>query len=96
MNDKNIVDKFVCPCCGYRTHREKPGGTYNICEVCYWEDDPFQLEDPDYISGANRVSLRQGQKNFREFGACEREMMRNVRPANQDELRDEDWKFLDD
>jgi len=96
MDNKNLIDKFSCRCCGYRTLREKPDGTYNICQVCFWEDDPFQFEDPDYISGANRVSLRQGQRNFREFGATEREMIKNVRPPNQDELRAKDWKFLDD
>lgn len=93
MKEKNQEDKFNCPCCGYRTLREKPGGTYNICEVCFWEDDPIQLDDPEYEGGANRVSLRQGQKNFQEFGACERDMIKNVRPPNSDESRDEGWKY---
>lgn len=88
-------DKFACPCCGYRTLREKPGGTYNICEVCFWEDDPIQLDDPDYEGGANRVSLKQGQRNFQEFGACERDMVKNVRRPNSDEGRDDNWKFID-
>lgn len=38
--------KFVCPCCGHRTLTEKPPGTYNICQVCFWEDDPIQFKIP--------------------------------------------------
>jgi hypothetical protein len=95
MKDKNQDDKFACPCCGYKTMSEKPGGTYNICQVCFWEDDPFQFNDPDCEGWANGVSLRQGQKNFQEFGACARDMIKNVRGPNIAELRGEDWKFLD-
>lgn len=91
MNDL----KFACPCCGYKTFRENPNGSYDICEVCFWEDDPIQLDDPEYEGGANRVSLKQGQKNYMEFGACEREMIKNVRQPNRDEQRDENWKPLE-
>jgi len=95
MNDQNQDEKFACPCCGYKTLREKPSGTYNICEVCFWEDDPIQLDDPNYEGGANRVSLKQGQKNFQEFDACEIDMVKNVRQPNSDEGRDDNWRFID-
>ncbi|MBQ6093927.1 MAG: hypothetical protein IJL09_00855, partial [Lachnospiraceae bacterium] len=29
--------KFRCPCCGFYTLEEV--GTYEVCPVCYWEDD---------------------------------------------------------
>ena len=90
-----VTEKFACPCCGYKTFREQPNGTYDICQGCFWEDDPIQLDDPDYEGGANRVSLKQGQKNFIEFGACEREMIKNVRQPNRDEQRDENWRPLE-
>jgi len=86
---------FACPCCGYKTFRQKPSGTYDICLVCFWEDDPIQLDNPDYEGGANRVSLRQGQKNFEKFGACELNMVKYVQPPTKDEARDKDWKPLD-
>ncbi len=63
--------------------------------MCYWEDDPIQLNDPDFESGANTMSLRQAQRNFIEFGACDREMLHNVRQPSKDEQRDENWKPLD-
>ena len=87
-------NKFACPCCGYKTFSERPDGTFEICPVCYWEDDPIQLADPDYEGGSNGVSLRQGQKNFQEFGACVRVMVKNSRKPNPDEARDNDWIFL--
>lgn len=84
--------KYACPCCGYKTFNEIPNGTYDICPVCFWEDDPIQFDDPNYEGGANRVSLKQGQMNFIEFGACEREMIINVRKPYTDEQRDENWQ----
>ncbi|MCB2299517.1 CPCC family cysteine-rich protein [Clostridium tagluense] len=55
---------YACPCCGYKTLSEKPPGTYEICRVCYWEDDGLQYGDPDCEGGANQESLRVAQKNF--------------------------------
>jgi hypothetical protein len=43
--------------------------------------------------GANKVSLRKGQQNFREFGACERDMLMHVRPGGFQ--RDPNWRPLD-
>ncbi|WP_208025565.1 CPCC family cysteine-rich protein [Niastella caeni] len=34
--------KFGCPCCGYKTFKHEPNGSYDICLVCYWENDPIQ------------------------------------------------------
>ncbi|HRH59738.1 MAG TPA: CPCC family cysteine-rich protein [Chitinophagaceae bacterium] len=89
------TEKFPCPCCGYKTFDNKPDGSYDICPVCFWEDDPIQLDDPDYEGGANPMSLRQAQQNFLEFGACDRDMLQNVRQPTKDEERDKDWQSLD-
>lgn len=89
-----IMKKYTCPCCGYKTLDEEPPGTYKICKICFWEDDGVQFEDPDYEGGANQVSLRQGQKNFLEFGACEKEMIELVRKPNKNDIKDEEWKPL--
>lgn len=46
---------------------EEPAkGTYDICELCGWEDDLVQNEDPDYEGGANGICLRQAQHEFLE------------------------------
>jgi len=83
---------YPCPCCGYKTFCHEPNGSYDICEVYFWEDDPVQLADPDFEGGANRMSLRQAQQNFLAFGASEPNMLKNVRPPTIDEQRDENWK----
>jgi hypothetical protein len=38
-----------------------PPGTYEICEVCDWEDDPVQLRFPNMRGGANKISLVESQ-----------------------------------
>jgi hypothetical protein len=88
------IIKHACPCCGYKTFSHEPNGSYEICGVCYWEDDLIQLQDPDYDGGANKVSLRQAQSNFELFGACEQDMLKWVRKPAADETRDEFWKPL--
>ena len=84
--------KYPCPCCGYKTFDHPPDGRYTICQVCYWEDDPIQLGDPDSEGGANRVSLKQAQRNFHQFGACERDMLKYVRQPFPEEQRHANWK----
>ena len=77
--------RWACPCCGNRTLSEEPPGSYDICPVCWWEDDAVQFDDPDYAGGANVVSLNEARTNFREFGASERRFIRHVRPAKPEE-----------
>ena len=81
------MKKFKCPCCGYYTFVERPTGTYDICKVCFWEDDPVQLDNPDMGGGANHVSLNEGRKNYLKFGVCEKEMIPHVRKPLDDEMQ---------
>jgi hypothetical protein len=76
---------YACPCCGFLTFEEPPPGTYEICPVCSWEDDPVQFEDPSYAGGANRVSLAQARQNFLDLGAASPEFVGNVRPPRDEE-----------
>ena len=60
----NTIGNYKCPCCGFYTLNEKADNTFQICPVCYWEDDGVQLHEPDYEGGANNVSLMQAKENF--------------------------------
>jgi len=71
--------RFSCPCCGFLTFGEETRDTYEVCPVCFWEDDPVQFEDPDYEVGANSVSLNQAKQNFKDFGSTEERFIKNVR-----------------
>jgi hypothetical protein len=86
--------KFTCPCCGYKTLDDKPPGSFNICSVCHWEDDDFQFQHPDIAEGANHVSLREAQENYRKFGACHKRYVRYARPPRSDEIKDPSWTPL--
>ena len=54
--------KVLCPCCG--AGWVDAGHEYDVCEVCGWEDDPVQFENPDYRGGANDISLNEARKIF--------------------------------
>ena len=77
--------KYRCRCCGYYTLSEMASGTYEICGVCFWEDDPVQDFDPDYAGGANTPGLTEARRNFKQFGACERRLLEHARPPRDDE-----------
>lgn len=70
---------FACPCCGFLTRSSLEYGTFEICPICYWEDDPVQFADPDMVGGANSASLNRAQLNFKEFGANAKEDLKSVR-----------------
>jgi hypothetical protein len=80
------VKRFPCPCCGYYTLTSEPPGTYELCPVCYWEDDGVQFADPTYAGGANEPSLEQARKNFLAFGANSWRERDSVRPPRPDEM----------
>ena len=84
--------RYPCQCCGYLTLSEPGTGSYEICKVCYWEDDPVQNDDPTFWGGANRVSLHDARRNYRAFKASEARFVRHVRPPLLEELppRDRD------
>ncbi|MED4040124.1 CPCC family cysteine-rich protein [Niallia taxi] len=63
------MKKFTCPCCGYKTLNERDN--WETCQVCKWMDDEIQSYEPD-IGGANKVTLREAQKNFKEIGRADR------------------------
>jgi hypothetical protein len=86
--------KFTCPCCGYKTLDEEPTDTYEICEICFWEDDGVQFPDPDFVGGANDISLRQAQRNFIKFGTCNKGSIKFVRKPNKEDIKDPNWKQL--
>ena len=55
-----------CPCCGCRTLDEP--GAFDICRVCWWEDDGNDNISADVGSGSNHVSLTQARANFLSTG----------------------------
>lgn len=81
----NSVDNsFKCPCCGIYIFEDGPG-SYDICPICYWEDDLVQYNDPAYSGGANALSLNASRENYKRFGACEERFLDMVRKPTDEE-----------
>lgn len=80
------MEKYNCPCCGNRTLDGRPPGTYEICPVCYWEDDKIQYDDPDYEGGANNISLNKARVNYKKMGAISTDCLKYVRDATKEEM----------
>src|SRR5262245_27586783 len=68
-----------CPCCGCKTLGERGG--FEICPVCFWEDDGQDDHDAEIVRGGpnGALSLGQARANFRRFGACAEKFIKEVR-----------------
>lgn len=70
-----------CSCCDYFTIKNRK--QYEICKVCFWEDDGIDLEKLDKFSGPNHQTLREARDNFISFGACNKNHIKDVIPKNK-------------
>ncbi|HEX6178677.1 MAG TPA: CPCC family cysteine-rich protein [Thermoanaerobaculia bacterium] len=75
-NDTDHPRLAPCPCCSYRTLERR--GDYDICPVCFWEDDGS--DDPQRYSSPNHMTLEEGRANFARYGACSPEHVKHVDP----------------
>jgi len=64
----DITQLEPCPCCGAKTLETR--AEYEICRVCWWEDDGQDNKDADIIMGGPNygISLTQGRINYLKFG----------------------------
>jgi hypothetical protein len=72
---------FACPCCACLTLPIR--GQYELCPVCFWEDD----HDVDVVRGtpAGPLSLTQARANYAALGACDRAFLPQVRSPTAEE-----------
>jgi hypothetical protein len=75
-----------CPCCGCRTLGERGG--FEICPVCFWEDDGQDDHDAAEVRGGpnGAHSLSQARANYLQLGACDARFVGHVRPPRPEEL----------
>ncbi len=59
---------FSCPCCGFYTIDER--GSFEICIICWWEDDGQSNLDAEKVRGGpnGKYSLADARRNFRQHG----------------------------
>ena len=58
----------LCPCCGLPTLPSR--GNYEICPICWWEDDGQDDHNADQILGVpnSHYSLTRARSNVRDHG----------------------------
>jgi len=49
--------KWTCPVCNSNNEGDHP--YLDICELCDWQDDHLQRDNPTYDGGANDLSLNE-------------------------------------
>ena len=93
--DLGCNKKYKCPCCGNYTLSEVD--SFEVCPVCYWEDDNLQRLSPELEGGANKVNLINARKNYKKFNACEESFIKNVRfPKLEETIYADEYKSEDD
>lgn len=60
--EENSIPPYKCKACGMGDINF----IHDICTYCGWEDDGLQNEQPDYMGGANHMSLNQYKKFWYE------------------------------
>jgi hypothetical protein len=77
---------YRCPCCHHLTLSERGG--YDICPVCFWEDDGQDDADADVVRGGPNggLSLTQARAHYLRIGACDERSVSAVRPPREDEM----------
>jgi hypothetical protein len=56
--------KNSCPVCGYLTLDQRDA--FEICVICFWEDDGIDDLEENMDSGPNHMTLKEGRNMFQE------------------------------
>ena len=77
---------YRCPCCGFKTLHGR--SHYEICPVCFWEDDGQDEHDASEVRGGpnQELSLTAARENFKRIGASDERRLKFVRKPLPDEL----------
>jgi len=83
---KLVAASYRCPCCNYLTFEEPM--SFEICEVCFWQDDGQDDSFADAVRGGanHELSLTQARRNFRRFGAIAARFIMDVRAPLPEEV----------
>ena len=78
--------RFSCPCCQHLTLGAQGG--FEICPVCFWEDDGQDDDAATVVRGGpnGKLSLKQARENFKVCGASEARFLQSVRPPLLSEI----------
>lgn len=85
VKDCAKVASYRCPCCGRLTLKGR--GMFEICPVCFWEDDGQDDHDAEVVRGGpnRRLSLTEARRNYLAVGAADPVNLHHVRKATSAE-----------
>ena len=93
QREKGKNGKYVCPCCGYATLGQV--SVYDICAICFWEDDGQDDPEADECwGGPNYVSLTEGRINFLTKGASDKKDLPHVRAVKPSDENVRKYKLV--
>jgi len=85
IRERSADGRYACPCCGYASLSDSGG--FDICSICFWEDDGQDDHNADVVRGGpnGSDSLTDARRNYLSIGACRKKDLAHVRPreANQ-------------
>jgi hypothetical protein len=94
----DVEELTPCPCCGYRTLESRKD--YEICGVCWWEDDGQDNHEADIVMGGPNggISLTQARINFLIEGLCDpiRDDLRKLQQPRQKYSKGRHFVLSDD
>jgi hypothetical protein len=79
--DSYEILKNTCPVCGYLTLNERD--SFEICQICFWEDDGIDDYEADVVSGPNHMSLNEARLKFK---ICKEELLKH---KNKNDIKSE-------
>jgi hypothetical protein len=76
---------YRCPCCGFKTLHGRAG--FELCPVCWWEDDGQDEHDAGQVRGGpnGNLSLTDARRNFALYKTFDPQFATNVRQPQNDE-----------
>jgi hypothetical protein len=85
--DQRLRRNAQCPCCGNLTLANR--ATFEVCPVCFWEDDGQDDGDAQVIRGGpnGSLSLTEARRRYAECGACDPRLLSHVRPPLPEEIQ---------
>ncbi len=85
----------ICPCCFSRTLTAR--GRFEICEVCYWEDDGQDDADADVVCGGPNgdLSLTKARENYALTRASDACFAKSLRSPTHAELTAKSPSLID-
>jgi hypothetical protein len=86
---------LACPCCGYATLETR--GDFEICPICFWEDDgQDDVDAAESKGGPNGSSLVEARRSFLLSGAAHADDLSAVRAPSTEDRRLRFFRLVDD